>query len=317
MPRPRAFWPWTRRVLSLGFLALVLWLLVSRAETIDWNQVLESARGYRVRTLLVAGACAALAHLLYSCFDLLGRAYTRHQLPARRVMAIGQVSYAFSLNLGALIGGFGFRFRLYSRFGLKRGVIARVLTLSIASNWLGYMVLAGGVFVTRSLKLPPTWAPGASALQLAGAALLAVAAGYLLACAFSRKRDWHVRSVRLHLPSIRMAALQLVLSAAHWLAMALVLFVLFQETIGFGTVLGVLLCASVAGAIAHIPAGLGVLEAVFLTFLEGAVPQGLILAALLTYRAVYYLLPLIVAIALYLALEARARSKVHHPRYVR
>lgn len=290
-------------------MALVAGLLASRAGLIDWDQVFVSVRNYEGKTLLLAGALTVLSHLLYSCYDLLGRAYTRHRIPAPQVMAIAQVSYAFSINLGALIGGIGFRFRLYSRFGLKRGLIARVLSLSVVTNWLGYMFLAGCVFVTRSLRLPLDWALGASALQILGAVLLAGVAAYLLACAFSKKRGWHVRGAHLHLPSIRMAALQLVLSTAHWLVMAATVFVLLQDTIGFPAVLGVMLSASIAGAIAHIPAGLGVLEAVFLAFLNGIIPPSAILAALLTYRAVYYLVPLTVAIALYLGLEARARHR--------
>jgi hypothetical protein len=44
-------------------------------------------------------------------------------------------------------------------------------------------------------------------------------------------------------------------------------------------VLGVLLVAAVAGAITHIPAGLGVLEAVFLALLSDAVPAHVLLGA--------------------------------------
>ena len=59
----------------------------------------------------------------------------------------------------------------------------------------------------------------------------------------------------------------------------------------------------------HVPAGLGVIEAVFVAVLG---PAGMdlageprLLAALLAYRAVYYLLPLLFALAFYLAFEAR------------
>lgn len=60
--------------------------------------------------------------------------------------------------------------------------------------------------------------------------------------------------------------------------------------------------ASVAGVLTHVPAGLGVLEAVFLR-MNFEISSSLILVALLSYRFVYYLLPLFIAIPSYLSLE--------------
>ncbi len=292
----------------LGFIALVAGLLVSHARTIEWGEVIASVRRYEPATLLLAAGLAASSYLLYSCFDLLGRAYVKHQIPAAQVMLIGFTSYAFNLNLGALIGGIGFRFRLYSRFGLKRGVIARVVSLSLATNWLGYMFLAGCVFAGRALSLPENWKLGAVGLQIAGVMLLSITAAYLGACAFAKKRNWRIRGAALHLPSIRLAGLQLLVSTANWLLIASVIFVLLQGKIAFPTVLAVALLASVAGVVAHIPAGLGVIEAVFLALLGGDIPQSQMLAALLAYRGVYYLAPLAAACVTYLVLEASAKG---------
>lgn len=72
--------------------------------------------------------------------------------------------------------------------------------------------------------------------------------------------------------------------------------------------LGVLLISCVAGVVAHIPAGLGVLEAVFLALLHGKLGQGTLVAALLGYRTLYYLIPLLLAVVTYLILEKRARA---------
>jgi glycosyltransferase 2 family protein len=63
----------------------------------------------------------------------------------------------------------------------------------------------------------------------------------------------------------------------------------------------------VAGVITHVPAGLGVLEAVFVALLAHQVAEAQLLAALLAYRGLYYLLPLVVATLAYFATELRAR----------
>ncbi len=106
-----------------------------------------------------------------------------------------------------------------------------------------------------------------------------------------------------------MAVLQITASVTHWSLIASVLYVLLQGKVGFVTVLGALLLSSVAGVITHIPAGLGVLEAVFLSLLAGAHPINQLLAALLAHRAVFYLGPLLVAGLAYVALEFAARRR--------
>ena len=75
-------------------------------------------------------------------------------------------------------------------------------------------------------------------------------------------------------------------------------------------VLGILLISAIAGVITHIPAGLGVLEAIFIALLQHLMPASAILAALIGYRALYFLLPLGVACVLYLVIERRAGARL-------
>ena len=89
--------------------------------------------------------------------------------------------------------------------------------------------------------------------------------------------------------------------------MASLMWLLLPEDVAYPTVLGILLISSIAGAIAHIPAGLGVLETIFLALLQ-EVPKGGVIAALIAYRALYYLLPLSIALVTYLIMEKRAKA---------
>ena len=73
--------------------------------------------------------------------------------------------------------------------------------------------------------------------------------------------------------------------------------------------LRVLLVSSIAGVIVHIPAGIGVLEAVFIALLAGEhTSKGSIIAALLAYRVLYYFIPLLLALICYLLLESQAKK---------
>jgi uncharacterized membrane protein YbhN (UPF0104 family) len=301
------WWPWARRVLVWGFFALIAWLLVRQARTIDWDEVLDAIAALPAATLLAAGALVACSFALYSTYDLLGRHLTRHRLGTGTVMGVTFISYAFNLNLGSLVGGVAFRYRLYSRLGLGNQTITRVLGFSMLTNWLGYLVVAGAAFCFWPLALPPTWKIGNEGLRILGAVLLAVALAYVVLCASARGRVWRVRGHAFKTPTLPMALLQLAMSCANWSLIGGVIWFLLQGQVGYVHVLAVLLVAAVAGVVTHVPAGLGVLEAVFVALLAHQVAEPQLLAALLAYRGLYYLLPLVVATVGYGVAEARAR----------
>lgn len=305
--RARSWYPAARRALTIAFFAVVLVLVADHARTIDWGSVGAGLREYSLATLLLAAGLAAASHALYCSYDLIGRHETGHRLSARKVVAIGFTCYAFNLNLGSLVGGVALRYRLYARFGLNAETITKVLALSLLTNWLGYCFVAGCVFLFAGLALPAGWELGSDGLRWLGAALLLAVAAYVGLCFLSTRREWRVRGHVLQLPSGRMAVLQLALSAANWMVIGGVVWVLLQHRIDYPSVLGVLLLAAVAGVIAHVPAGLGVLEGVFIALLSHRIPQAELLAALLAYRAIYYLLPLALASGVFVALETGAK----------
>lgn len=305
--RKHPWWPWIKRILGLAFLLVVGALLVRYARTVDWGQVKQSVLELPREVLLIAFAFAAVSHSIYSLMDLVGRHYTGHRLPKRKVMQISFISYAFNLNLGSLVGGIGFRYRLYSKLGIRYGQITRIVTLSMITNWLGYILLAGLVFTFAPMELPPHWKLDNAELQLVGVGLLAFSVIYLGLCAFSKRRSWTIRGHEIDLPSIRMALAQLGISSVHWLTMAAVPWMLLQGQVDYATVLQVLLIAAIAGVIMHIPGGLGVIEAVFIALLSHRIPEHQLLGALLAYRALFYLTPLIVGALLYLKAEVRTR----------
>ncbi|MBF8724041.1 lysylphosphatidylglycerol synthase domain-containing protein [Pseudomonas guariconensis] len=299
---------WGKRLMTLLFLVLIPTLLYLLARNLDWNEVRQSLLAYRPGTLVIGLVLAFASYLTFASYDLLGRAYTGHHLPARQVLPVAFVCYAFNLNFTTWVGGVALRYRLYGRLGLDTPTITRILTLGLLTNWVGYMLLAGTVFALGLVELPKSWAVGATGLRLIGVLLLVLAVGYLLACAFAKRRTWSLRGHELTLPSLRLALCQVALGASNWALMAALIHWLLPHELFYPSILGILLISCVAGVVAHIPAGLGVLEAVFLALLHGQIGQGSLVAALLGYRTLYYLIPLLLALVVYLVLEKRARA---------
>jgi len=303
-PRWRGAW----RALSWAFLLLVCALVVRHALKTDWRAVGDALRQASGTDLLLAALLAAVSHLLYATFDLIGRHQTKHRLSVRQTLGVGFVSYAFNLNFGALIGGVGFRFRQYAQLGLRAPVISQILALSVLTNWVGYFLVGGLLFALEPPALPDDWALSTGGLRAIGAGLLLGVTGYFLLCAVSGGRALRWRGRSFHLPTLPIALLQACLSACNWLVASGIVYVLLGE-IDYALVTSVFLTAAVAGAMAHVPAGLGVLEAVFIALLGHAMPSTSILAGLLAYRAVYYLGPLALAGVVLLASRKSKRAR--------
>ena len=301
-------WKLAKKVLTWLFFIAVIVLLVVYARKVNWEDVYNVIVNYNRLAVLSAVALVIVSYLTYGCYDLIGRAYCGHKLAKRQVMLVSFICYAFNLTLSTWVGGVAMRYRLYSRLGLDSATITRIFSLSIATNWLGYILLAGIVFSAGMVPIPGGWFIGETTLRIIGVVLLAVVAVFLWACAFSKRRKWTIRRQTLQLPSLRMALFQFAVSSANWLVMGAIIWLLLARQVDYPIVLGVLLISSIAGVIIHIPAGIGVLEAVFLALLSGQhASHGTIIAALLAYRVLYFILPLLLALVLYLMLESRAK----------
>ena len=309
MAKKHPRWQLAKKILTILFFIAVVVLLVVYARKVNWEDVYDVIVNYNRFVVLTAAGLVVLSYLVYGCYDLIGRAYCGHKLAKRQVMLVSFICYAFNLTLSTWVGGVAMRYRLYSRLGLDSGTITRIFSLSIATNWLGYILLAGVVFSAGMVSIPGGWFIGATTLRLIGAVLLVLVAVYLWACAFSKQRRWTIKGQTLQLPSLRMALLQFGVSCANWMVMGAIIWLLLGRDVGYPMVLGVLLISSIAGVIVHIPAGIGVLEAVFIALLAGEhVSHGTIIAALLAYRMLYYFLPLALATVCYLVLESRAKK---------
>lgn len=297
---------WIRRAALVAWVSAIAWLVVSRAMEMDWAQVREALGSFDALTISIGFALALPAMLACASFDLIGRHATGHGLPIPRVMLISYTGYYFSLNLGALVGGLAFRYRLYMPY-LSGMTSSQVIGLSVITNWSGYLPIAGGVLAYRPPELPEAWGVSSAVLRGTGFLLLAISAAYIAFCAVRGGTKVRWKDSTLRLPTVGIAAVQVGLSVISWCSIGAVIAWLLPGDVSWFTVMPVLMVSAVAGIWSHVPSGLGVVELVFVALLGHEIRQSALLAGVLAYRIIYYLTPFALAIASYVYLETTAR----------
>lgn len=280
------------RLLWIGFALLTVWLVADIVRVTDWSAVTKALQSRRGSALALIAVAALASHTLYGFLDVLGAHALGIDLPRRRVWLTATSSYACNLNLGSVVGAAALRFKLYGKQGVATADVSRLLALSMASNWLGYLALLASLPLWAPARALTRWAGEGIAIGVSLGAAVVVAA-YLVACV--RQTRLHVRGHAFRFPAWRLAIVQITIAATNWALMGLVLKLSLGDGVPYAQTLAALLVAAIVGAITHVPGGWGVLDYVIVKSFAGSADAHIVVAGVLVYRAAYYLLPLMLA----------------------
>jgi phosphatidylglycerol lysyltransferase len=279
-------------------------------------------RAYHLRDILLAlrslpaGAVAlclvatALSYGSLVFYDVLALRYVGKPLPLARTATTSFIAYTFAHNFSlAALTGAGVRYRLYSPAGLTAVDVARVTAFTSVTTALGIGLLGGLALVLaptavgEALRLSPGWALGIGLVILAGIA------GYAGWATLSR-RPVDFFSWRVDPPGSRLVLPQLLAAIGDLSLSALALWVLLPASASgsFAAFSGVYAAALLLGLLSHVPGGLGVFESVVLLAIGRGEPTA-VAGALVAYRAIYYLLPLLLGALLLAGHEVLAQGK--------
>lgn len=291
-------------VVSMGFFTLICILLYQGLSEVNFADI-KSAIGEVGPEVLGFGLLLVLLnYLILGSFDYLGLRYLgEKKISTPRVYWSALTCYTFTLNLGALVGGLGLRYRIYSKWGVGIGVITKLILFSTLSNWLGHVLLLAisvGLYPDQVFQLT-----GLSKLISYIISFLGLSAVVLYIFLCINRTQIKFKSEHFIFPPLRLALLQLGLSIAQWSLLAIIIVLLFKHLghkVNFTQVIFTYLITGIAGVLTHIPAGLGVHEAIFLK-MKLSSPSAHIIVVLLYFRLIYYLIPFMVAAPGYLFLE--------------
>jgi phosphatidylglycerol lysyltransferase len=297
--------------LRLGLLTLAAWALRRELAGVQLGEVMRQLGGYgwSHATLALTGTLASFAML--GVIELLAVRYAgATRVPRRTALTTAFVAHAFGQSIGlAVLTGAAVRLRAYGRRGLDAAAVARISGFVTLTITLGLLACGAGALLAS--RTPLHVAGAAVPVRLVGAVLGVVVLIYL---------GWSVVASRDHIgrgrwmlqrPSARVALGQVGLSAADWLLTGMVLCAMLPASAGIdhGSLLRAYLVAQTLAMASHVPGGVGVLEALVLTLTlsDNGAQRSALIAALVMFRIVYYLLPLAGALVVAGVAELRPR----------
>jgi phosphatidylglycerol lysyltransferase len=282
--------------LALGLVGMVLLGIEREAAEIDFQLLVTALRATPAASLVVALAAAALSYLALIGYDVSALRYARAHAPLKTILLASFSGFAIgnAVGLGAFSGG-AVRYRLYTAAGLSPGQIARVvLFLSIAFG-VGLGTIAALSMILQASEVSRLLGVSPQPLRAIAAIVLILASGFLIFCAL-RRTPWRRGAIDIDAPGAMLVLIQVLLTAIDVLAAAATLWVLLPSVgISFFAFAAIYCAALALGVLSHIPGGLGVFEVAILYAVGNSAPVDAVAAALVTYRGIYFLLPLLLS----------------------
>ena len=297
-------------LLIFGAAGLALYYVL---RDIDIDKVIDALRAQPRQSIWMASAFVVAGYVTLIFYDVFALRTIGHRAVPFRIAAVASfTSYTIGHALGAatLTGGF-IRLRVYSVWGLSVIDIARMAFVTGMTFCLGNALVLGAALtyapeVASAVDQLPEWINRGAGL----AALFALIA-YLLWLG-PRRRVIGFSEWRIALPEARSTLLQIGIGATDLCLVTLAMDMLLPASpnVGFITVLLIFLSATLIGTISHVPGNLGIVEAGMLLGLP-QFPKEELLASLLTFRVLYFAVPLLFAM---LALALRELGVLAQPR---
>ncbi len=307
-----------RRLISFAgpvFFVIAIGMLWWQLRNYSFNEITTALLNIPFRNLVWAACAAFLGYLALSFYDYLALRYVgqSHKVSWWKWMLAGITGFAISNNAGhAVISGGAIRYRLYTRWRIRGADIVKMLTFSGFTYFLGCASIA----IVGYFMVPHEYFQGTSVtnvgLHILFTFCTAALGAYFVMTVLFRNKKIHIGSLDFKIPSTFIAFAQTLLGAVDSILAGLVLYFVLEPSISipFSEFIGIFVIAQTAGVFSQVPGGIGVFESVFLLALPSDQNRATLFGALLAFRIIYYVLPLIGAGGLFFIYENLLRSKM-------
>jgi glycosyltransferase 2 family protein len=287
---------------SLLIIAFAITTLVRTLKGVDTGVILvalteKSSGQIGLAALCVIGAFCTLT--FYDFFAL--RTIGKIHVPYRIAALSSFTSYSIGHNIGATVfTGGAIRFRIYSDYGLNAIDVAKICFISGLTFWLGNTFVLGiGMAMHPWAASAMDLLPPAINRLIAFGCIAGIVAYFIWLVLGKNRRELGQHGWKVVLPSARLTLLQILIGVVDlgFCALAIYLLMPVQPGIDFISLAVVFILATLLGFASHAPGSIGVFDAAMLVALPQFGREEL-LATLVIYRVLYFLIPFSIAISI-------------------
>jgi uncharacterized membrane protein YbhN (UPF0104 family) len=303
--------PGWRRVIAIavaiGGIALAAYLLHRIFREYSWEDIKSALAAAPRGRLIAALGFAAASYACLTLFDWMATRYAGFPMPWRRAAHASFTALSLGHNIGfAALSSGAVRYRFYTRWGMSREGVAKVILFCGSTVALGLLALIGLASLLRPADAAQVTGLSEAAAVASGVGALAICGLWLVCAAFVR-RPLHIRKWSFAFPPLRLAIGQLLVGPLNFALVAACLHQAIRtvaET-DYPAVATAYVLANAASLVSHVPGGLGIIESVIVYLVPGAN----LVAALIIFRAAYFIIPFFFGLATFAVTELYWRRK--------
>lgn len=289
-------------LLGITLFIISLWALYKELHEYPLEDLIRSLHIIPMGSLVLSLALTVASYVIKTGYDYYSLRIVGRSLPYPRIAGISFIGFVLANSAGlSVIPDAAVRYRLYSPHGLTGFDITKIVFFLTVLPWLGFILLSTVIFFLMPIILPPQLhLPFRTDYPISFLMLIPVMA--IIVVAVFWKGSLTVGGLEISMPPLQFFIPLIFIAMLDWIVASSVLFVILPSGISFWIFLSIFMIAQLVAGISQIPAGLGVFDAAIVLFLARDFPAYSILASLIVYRAMYYLLPLLPTIVM-LAIE--------------
>jgi len=306
------------RFINLSIISLIIFLsfkyIYQISNELSCEKIIAAYNMIELNYILCALGLTVLNYLIITFYDISVASQLKLQISFKHLSFVSLITFIINNNLGfgAFLGGI-LRFRFFSRMNIKIKDIGKYLVILSWVYWVGLIFL---VFITF-LFVEPQYVMELpfGKIKITGSEIGLLSLVLLISFfSLSVIKDIFNLNWKILFPiaSFKRLIIITLISTLDWLILSFIFFFLLPNgNLSFENFFPIFLVAQIGAVTSHVPAGIGIFDSIIIYYLKDFFNVNTLVLSLILYRFIYFLLPMILAVFMFLIYENKIIKKIN------